>query len=48
MSFSCDHCHWENNELQPASKIQEKGILYRLKIENNGVKHILDTIYYFY
>ncbi|KFM61564.1 Zinc finger protein ZPR1, partial [Stegodyphus mimosarum] len=32
MSFSCNHCHWENNELQPAAKIQEKGVLYRLNV----------------
>ncbi|KAF8774891.1 Zinc finger protein ZPR1 like protein [Argiope bruennichi] len=35
MSFSCDHCHWENNELQPASTIQEKGIIFKLKVENS-------------
>ncbi|GIY18398.1 zinc finger protein ZPR1 [Caerostris extrusa] len=35
MSFSCDHCNWENNELQPASKIQEKGVIYKLKVENS-------------
>lgn len=34
MSFCCDHCNWENNELQPASKIQEKGVIYKLKVEN--------------
>ncbi|GFV39138.1 zinc finger protein ZPR1 [Trichonephila clavipes] len=34
MSFCCDNCHWENNELQPASKIQEKGIMYKLEVEN--------------
>ncbi|XP_054715917.1 zinc finger protein ZPR1-like [Uloborus diversus] len=30
MSFTCDHCHWENNELKPASIIQEKGVSYKL------------------
>ncbi|XP_015910984.1 zinc finger protein ZPR1 [Parasteatoda tepidariorum] len=32
MSFSCDHCLWENNSLQPASKIQDQGVLYKLKV----------------
>ncbi|GBM02439.1 Zinc finger protein ZPR1 [Araneus ventricosus] len=34
MSFCCDSCHWENNELKPASTIQEKGIMFKLKVEN--------------
>ncbi|KAG8190136.1 hypothetical protein JTE90_026704 [Oedothorax gibbosus] len=35
MSFYCDNCKWKNNELQPASKIQEKGVTYKLKVENS-------------
>lgn len=34
MSFSCSHCGFRNNEIQPASEIQEKGCKYVLKIEN--------------
>lgn len=34
MSFSCQHCGFKNNEIQPASEIQEKGAKYVLKIEN--------------
>src|SRR3989442_8552980 len=26
MSFSCPNCGWENNELQPAGKIAERGV----------------------
>ncbi|XP_015785274.1 zinc finger protein ZPR1 [Tetranychus urticae] len=33
MSFSCDNCGYCNNELQPASTIQEKGINIRLKVK---------------
>ena len=31
MSFECQYCGWKNNELQPASKIQEKGCRFVLK-----------------
>ncbi|KAI1287485.1 Zinc finger protein ZPR1 [Halotydeus destructor] len=34
MSFECPHCHWKNNELQPASRIQEKGVRYSLKCKS--------------
>lgn len=34
MSFSCPHCGFRNSEIQPASEIQEKGVRYILKIEN--------------
>lgn len=34
MSFECPHCHWKNNELQPASKMQEKGIRFTLHVKN--------------
>ncbi|XP_053201344.1 zinc finger protein ZPR1-like [Panonychus citri] len=36
MSFSCDNCGYSNNELQPASTIQEKGINIRLKVKSPG------------
>lgn len=32
MSFSCDHCGFENNEIQPGGEIQEKGIRLTLKV----------------
>lgn len=35
MSFICEHCNWENNELQPAAKIQEQGIRYVLHVLND-------------
>lgn len=34
MSFECDHCHFKNSEIQPASSIQEKGSKYMLKVES--------------
>ncbi|KAI2801500.1 hypothetical protein RDWZM_008490 [Blomia tropicalis] len=34
ISFHCDHCHFHNNELQPAQKIAAKGIRYELKVTN--------------
>lgn len=34
MSFRCEHCDWENNELQPAAKIQEQGVVYCLKVNS--------------
>ncbi|CAL1609147.1 unnamed protein product [Knipowitschia caucasica] len=32
-SFSCDHCHWSNTEIQSAGEIQEQGVTYTLKIK---------------
>ena len=32
MSFSCDHCHFKNNEIQSANKLEKTGIKYSLKI----------------
>lgn len=32
MSFSCEHCGFENNEIQPGGEIQEKGIRITLKV----------------
>lgn len=31
-SFTCDHCHWSNTEIQSAGQIQEQGVCYTLKI----------------
>lgn len=33
MSFSCPHCGFQNNEIQSAGQIQEKGAKYALRIE---------------
>ena len=32
MSFYCDHCHFSNNEIQPASEVQEQGTKHTFKI----------------
>ncbi|KAK5997912.1 Zinc finger chaperone ZPR1 [Cladobotryum mycophilum] len=32
MSFSCDHCGFQNNEMQPAGTIQPKGVHYELRL----------------
>lgn len=34
MSFSCDHCGFQNNEIQPGGEIQEKGIRITLKVNS--------------
>uniref|UniRef100_A0A182Q2Z5 Zinc finger protein ZPR1 n=1 Tax=Anopheles farauti TaxID=69004 RepID=A0A182Q2Z5_9DIPT len=34
MSFSCDHCGYENNEIQPGGEIAQKGITIRTVIAN--------------
>lgn len=35
MSFSCDHCGLQNNEIQSAGQIQPKGAKYALRIEKD-------------
>lgn len=32
MSFSCEHCGYENNQIQPGGKIQSKGTKIQLKV----------------
>ncbi|KAK4455697.1 ZPR1 zinc-finger domain-containing protein [Podospora aff. communis PSN243] len=32
MSFSCDHCGFQNNEIQPAGTFQLKGVHYELRL----------------
>lgn len=32
MSFYCEHCHFKNNEIQPAGEIQEQGAKYAFKL----------------
>lgn len=34
MSFECPHCGWRNNELQPAAAIQEKGIKFKVRVND--------------
>lgn len=33
MSFYCEHCHFKNNEIQPAGEIQEQGAKYIFKLD---------------
>ncbi|KAK4494212.1 hypothetical protein PRZ48_014510 [Zasmidium cellare] len=35
MSFSCDHCGFQNNEIQSAGQIQPKGVKYALRVEKD-------------
>ena len=32
MSFYCEHCHFKNNEIQPAGEIQEQGSKYTFEL----------------
>ncbi|KAK7419171.1 nucleolar zinc-finger protein [Neonectria punicea] len=34
MSFSCEHCHLQNNEIQAAGTVQPKGTHYELRLTN--------------
>lgn len=36
MSFSCPHCGLQNNEIQSAGQIQEKGARYALRVESEA------------
>ncbi|PZC71175.1 hypothetical protein B5X24_HaOG213937 [Helicoverpa armigera] len=33
MSFSCEHCGYENNEIQPGGAYADKGVLWKLRVE---------------
>ncbi len=33
-SFQCDHCHYKNNGIESANKIQEHGVRINLTIAN--------------
>lgn len=35
MSFYCEHCHFKNNEIQPAGEIQEQGLKYSFKLDSS-------------
>ncbi|CAG5034447.1 unnamed protein product [Parnassius apollo] len=34
MSFSCEHCGYENNEIQPGGAFAELGVRWKLQVEN--------------
>lgn len=34
ISFDCEHCGYQNNEIQSGGKVEEKGIRIRLRVEN--------------
>ena len=33
-SFSCEHCNYQNNGIESANKIQERGVRYKLLVAN--------------
>jgi zinc finger protein len=33
-SFSCDHCHTQNNGVESANKIQDRGVRYKLEVKD--------------
>ncbi|KAF9405605.1 hypothetical protein HW555_013732 [Spodoptera exigua] len=33
MSFSCEHCGYQNNELQPGGSVAERGVRWALRVE---------------
>ena len=33
MSFQCDFCGYQNNEIQSGSQVQEQGVSYKVKIQ---------------
>ncbi|KAF9815567.1 hypothetical protein SFRURICE_010682, partial [Spodoptera frugiperda] len=36
MSFSCEHCGYQNNELQPGGSVAERGVRWVLRVEGAG------------
>lgn len=41
MSFECPECHWTNNELQPAQRIEEKGVRFTVHCKSEKVGHMI-------
>lgn len=41
MSFECPHCHYTNNELQPAQQIAERGVRFAVNCDSAKVCHVL-------
>jgi len=37
VAFECEHCGYKNNELQPAGKLRDQGVLITLKCIKPGV-----------
>ena len=35
MSFNCEHCGFQNNEIQPGGQVQELGVKYKVKLQTN-------------
>ena len=35
MSFNCEHCGFQNNEIQSGGKVQELGVKYKVKLQTN-------------
>ena len=35
MSFSCESCGYQNNEIQPGGRIQERGVQFKVDIEDD-------------
>ena len=36
MSFACPECHYQNNQVQSAGQIQEKGAKYALRVQTEA------------
>lgn len=37
-SFSCEHCGWNNTEIQSAGRIQDQGVRYTLTVRAQEVR----------
>lgn len=37
-SFSCEHCGWNNTEIQSAGRIQDQGVCYALTVRAPEVR----------
>lgn len=37
-SFSCEHCGWNNTEIQSAGRIQDQGVCYTLSVRAPEVR----------
>jgi hypothetical protein len=37
-SFSCEHCGWNNTEIQSAGRIQDQGVRYTLTVRGQEVR----------
>lgn len=39
-SFSCEHCGWNNTEIQSAGRIQDQGVCYALTVRAPEVRGV--------